>query len=208
MNYNTLIEDIRSELNRSDESTINNIPKFIFNAHHKICRECKNIGFEQYVTSAFIPGVAVIPKPGRWRRTITFNFGTGDDSNTRKPILLQTYEYLTKYWPNRLTQGEPKFYADYGFYNFLVAPTPDSNYPFEIAFLEIPQPLTEQNQTNWLTNFAPDVLFYGSLLQSAPFLKDDDRINTWRAFYDQGVAQLIDQDKKRYSDRTTERESD
>jgi len=161
MTYNSLVEQITNYLNRTDTSTINEIPKFIYQAEQKICRETKNIGLEQYVVSNFIPGTSVYPKPGRWRRNITLNYGTGGGQNNfRNQIYLRKYEYIRSYWPDSTILGPPLYYSDYAYTNFLVAPTPDQAYPFELAYLELPALLTAAQQTNWITNYAPDLLFY------------------------------------------------
>jgi len=35
------------------------------------------------------------------------------------------------------------------------------------------------NDPNWLLSLAPDLYLYGTLLETAPYLKEDGRIQTW-----------------------------
>tara|TARA_R110002153_G_scaffold98295_1_gene233308 strand:- start:1224 stop:2132 length:909 start_codon:yes stop_codon:yes gene_type:complete len=44
--------------------------------------------------------------------------------------------------------------------------------------------------TNWLLSAAPDVYLYGSLLQSAPYLANDERIGVWAQLYSAAVLRL------------------
>jgi hypothetical protein len=37
---------------------------------------------------------------------------------------------------------------------------------------------------------APDIYLYGALLQAAPYLQDDARINVWSQLYQSGIEQL------------------
>lgn len=37
--------------------------------------------------------------------------------------------------------------------------------------------------TTWLMGLHPTIYLYASLIQSAPFLKDDQRVATWRGLY-------------------------
>jgi len=210
MTYNSLLEQIENYLDRNDQDTIDQIPNFISQAEQRICRESKNIGLEVYVTSTFTPTQSVYPKPGRWRRTISFNYGTGPVGleNKRNQIQLRSYEFVRNYWPNSTETGAPLYYCDYGYTNFLVSPTPDLAYPFELAYLELPQPLSFIVQTNWLTNYAPDILLYGALLESAPYLKTDERIPVWQKYYDRALNSLNHQDDMRTTDRNSYRESD
>ena len=211
MTYNTLVLQLENYLNRYDAILIAQIPNFIYQAEQRICRESKNIGLERYVTKAFVAGNSVIPKPGGWRRTITFNYGTGLNFNNRNQLYLRTYEYVRSYWPNSSQfniASPPVYYCDYSYTHLLIAPTPALAYPFELAYLELPTPLTINNQTNWLTNYAPDLLLYACLLEAIPFLKNDERIPVWEKLYDRALSSLENQDQLRYMDRTSERSSD
>ena len=48
--------------------------------------------------------------------------------------------------------------------------------------------LTDLAPTNWLLTKHPDVYLYGALLESAPYTKEDERINVWGA----GLTTVID----------------
>ena len=60
---------------------------------------------------------------------------------------------------------------------------------------KLPSILTAPN-TNVLFALYPDVYLYGSLIHSAPFLKEDDRVQTWKGFYDQ-IIKDINKDRER-----------
>jgi hypothetical protein len=206
--FDSLVAQISAELERNDPSTLANIPIFINNAQQRICRDSKNIGFEAYATGVFKQGEPVVAKPGRWRRTLSINFGIGTDFNTRIQLVQRGYEFLRMYAPDATKQAPPIYYSDYGYTHLLIAPSPDLAYPFEICYLELPQPLTESFQTNWLTNYAPDLLFYGSLVEAALFLKNFDQVAAWDDQYQKRLASINDQDDRRFTDRASERRSD
>jgi hypothetical protein len=119
----------------------------------------------------------------------------------KEPVLLRKYEYLREYWPDATQQSLPKFYADYDYTHWLVAPTPDLPYTFEVLYYERIQPLDSANQTNWFTVYAPQALLYGSLLQAMPFLKNDDRIPMWQTQYSAIMQTLKSEDQQRLADR-------
>lgn len=214
MTYNSLVGSISDTgvvtpgqimtyLKRTDAETFYQQDNFISQAEQLICRESKNIGLETYVSSAFTPGLSVIPKPGRWRRSLTFNFGTGMTNNIRNQLYYRNYEYVRLFWPDPTITAPPQYYSDYGYYNIIIAPTPDQAYPFEYAYLQLPEPLSSANQTNWITDYAPDVLFYAILLEAVPFLKNDERIPVWESAYARGLASLNNQDDQRRVDRAS-----
>jgi hypothetical protein len=78
----------------------------------------------------------------------------------------------------------------------------------EILYYELPPLLDDTNQTNWFTEYAPNALLYATLLESAPFLKNDERIATWEGFYNRSVAALNGEDIRQISDRGIIRRED
>jgi hypothetical protein len=122
-------------------------------------------------------------------------------NGSKQPVLLRTYEYLRSYAPDATATDVPLFYADYDYNNWLVAPTPAANYPFEVIYYERVQPLDTTNQTNWFTIYAPQALLYGSLLQARPYLKNDDRVPMWQAQYNNIINTLKSENTQRIGDR-------
>jgi hypothetical protein len=201
MTYDSLVTDVRTYLERTDEATINKIPTFIMLAESIISDELKILGQQQAVYSTLVVGDPVIPKPARWRKTTSMNITV---SGEKKPVLLRKYEYLRNYWPDPTVTGEPKYYADYNFNNWLIAPTPDTAYTFEVLYYEKVQPLDETNQVNFWTENAPQAMLYGTLLQAMPFLKNDSRVQLWQAMYDRAIQTLKLENDTRTIDRQTQ----
>jgi hypothetical protein len=198
MTYDSLFENIQSYLERTDAATIEKIPLFIMLAEQVIASEIKFLGNLTVVESNMVLNNPVIAKPARWHKTVSMNV-TIDGS--KKPVLLRKYEYLREYWPDQTQTDVPKFYCDYNYDNWLVAPTPSDNFAFEVLYYERVQPLDSTNQTNWFTQYAPQALLYGSLLQAMPFLKNDERTPMWQAQYSSIMQTLKAEDIQRIGDR-------
>ena len=58
---------------------------------------------------------------------------------------------------------------------------------------------------NWLTEYAPDVLLYASLLEALPFLKNDERVQMWQGMYDRAAQALNGEDLGKIMDRAANR---
>ena len=198
MTYTSLVENIQSYLERDDTATVDKIPLFIMLAEQIIASQIKFLGNLTVNTSTMTASTSIIDKPARWHKTVSMNITV---SGERQPVLLRKYEYLREYWPNANSTGTPEFYSDYDYTHWLVAPTPDAAYAFEVLYYERIQPLDSANQTNWFTIYAPQALLYGSLLQAMPFLKNDDRMTMWKANYDLIMQTLMAEDKLRIADR-------
>lgn len=198
MTYSNLVADIEKYLERTDPETLDRIPTFIGLAEQVLAADLKFLGNLTVVTSTMVQGEAIIDKPARWRKTVSVNVTVGGE---RKPVLLRKYEYLREYWPDPTQEDVPLFYCDYDYTHWLVAPTPDDDYAYEVLYYERVQPLDDSNQSNWFTQYAPQALLYGSLLQAMPFLKNDDRVPMWQAQYSAIVNVLKTEDVARIGDR-------
>lgn len=79
------------------------------------------------------------------------------------------------------TANQPAYFTIFGS-EMELAPTPDSNYTIEMVY-RANVPALASNSTNWLLTLAPDLYLYGSLLHSAPYIKEDGRLQTWASGY-------------------------
>jgi hypothetical protein len=213
LTFTTLQEDLRRYLERgatlaSDAVVFEQLPRLINLAERRIARELKVEGFISVVTDTMAVGQSVYAKPDRWRDVVSINIGTGAGNANRTTLVTRSYEYLRSYWPNETLTGTPLFYSDYDYNHWLFAPTPDDTYPFEVLYYELPPLLDDSTQTNWLTEYAPQLLLYGSLLEATPFLKNDERIPVWQSMYDRAAAMLNGEDLAKILDRAAVRDGD
>ncbi|HUW45327.1 MAG TPA: hypothetical protein VMW50_05960 [Dehalococcoidia bacterium] len=208
MTFTSLLVDLRQYLERGtvvDTTVFEQLPRLINLAERDIARSIKIQGFINVVTSVMAAGTSVYAKPDRWRETISINFGVGV-AQVRTPVFPRSYEYCRMYAPDSAIQDVPQFYADYNYSNWLIAPTPDAAYPFEVLYYELPALLDAVNQTNWLTDYAPNALLHGCLLQCVRFLKADERIPVWQQNYTEDLQKLDGEDLQKIIDRTTTRQ--
>lgn len=234
LNFTSLVSTLQAYLERgnglTDPTVYNQLPSLINLAERAISRRLKITGMVIPVISTLLQGVPVYAKPSGWRRTTSMNYGivapnidTSDSSQTvgsggqtvdtstisaqnqRTPLYGRSYEYCRFYWPDQTQEAPPQFYCDYNYQNWLIVPTPDTAYPLEVIYYGLPDLLGNDNETNFWTNFAPETLLYRALLECTPFLKNDERIATWKAMYEEAVTALATEDLTRVVDRTSVR---
>jgi hypothetical protein len=206
--YNSLVSQVVNYSERTDAAFAETIDTFITLALDRITKECKTLGAELYVNNFFTINNPVLQKPTLWRTTITFNVGNGEVNNTRNQVLQRSYEFCRTYTKDDTVTGLPLYFCDYGYNNWLVCPTPDQAYPFEIAYLLEFGPLDITNQTNWLTQYAPQLLFYAVMLETMLYLKDDERSSIWEDRYNKALASVMKEDKDRITTRQSQRDKD
>jgi hypothetical protein len=68
----------------------------------------------------------------------------------------------------------------------MLAGTPGADDAYTLFYLGRLLPLSSSNSTNRILKDAPDALLYGSLMHSAPYIGDDQRIQLWGTLYSQG----------------------
>lgn len=209
MTYSSLFDDLVVYLERGyvgDTSVRDQIPSLINLAERDIATSLKILGLLEVVTNAMVAGTSTYAKPDRWRATASINIGVGSAPNQERVTLYpRAYEFCRAYWPNSALQSQPLFYADYDYENWLITPTPDANYAFEVLYWQQPPLLDAGNQTNWLTDYAPQALLYAALVQAEPFMKDGAWKREWQDMYDRQLAALNGQDLQRIIDRTATR---
>lgn len=203
MTYSSLLEDVRRYLERgftaeSDQIVYEQLPRLVTLGERRISRELKIQGFIRAVTTPLQIGVATYRKPDRWRDTVSMTLNG-------QPIFARAYEYCRSYWPDEAQTATPEFYADYDYNHWLITPTPNAASTLEVMYYEQPRFLGDDFQTNWLTDYAPDLLLYATLLEASPFLKNDERIGTWQQMYDRAAQALNGEDLKKIMDRSAQR---
>lgn len=186
--YSTLKAEIARYLKRSITELSTDIDYWIAQAELRISREVRPRGYQRYATSTFTQSDRLIEIPNNLIGVISFF--VINNSNVRTPVFRREYSWLNDYWPDTNEEGVPQYYANIDGVRFAVAPTPEDDYQYELSYYERLQPLDAGNQTNWLTENAYDLLLFAALLETPPFLRDDERTQTWQTYYDRAAASL------------------
>lgn len=197
LTYDSLTSTVLQYLERQDSAVVNAIPTFITLAEFEIAEQIKTLGQLQIVESTMTLGNPVIQKPARWRKTVSMNVLV---NGKKQPVLLRKYEYLKNYWQDDTQLATPLYYADTDWDHWYLAPTPDQAYTFEVLYYERIAPLSSTNQTNWITQNAPNAMLFGTLLQAMPFLKNDQR-QIFQQKYTESIQALKAEDVSRIGDR-------
>ena len=197
MTYDSLTSMVLQYLERQDTAVVNAIPTFISLAEFEIAQEIKTLGQLQVVEATMTADNAILQKPARWRKTVSMSVTV---AGKKQPVYLRKYEYLKSYWPDADQTDVPLYYADTDWEHWYLAPTPDQDYAFEVLYYERISPLSSTNQTNWLTQNAPNAMLFGTLLQAMQFLKNDQR-QIFQQKYTESLQSLKAEDVARVGDR-------
>jgi len=210
LTYDSLTTSVQAYLERKDATLVAQIPLFIMLGQRRAARDLKILGLKVAITDNLIVSASVVAKPTRWLNDSSFNIGTnvGVATGFKTRLFLQerSYEWCRTYWPDPTQIGTPKYYAsDYNYNFWFLVPTPDQIYPYEILYYETPPFIDETLSTNFLTGSVPEVLLYATLLETASYLKDDERIPVWTDYYEKAKKNVGDEDIRRIYDAYSKR---
>lgn len=179
--YAELQSSIADWLLRDDLTSV--IPTFISLAEAKFNRRIRDYRMVKRATAEVDTAYFAIPSD--WQENIRFQLNT-------TPIV--TLEYVT---PDQAAEekrlsvsaGKPAFFTMIGD-QFQIVPAPDSTYDAELTYYSKIPALSGSNTSNWLLEKAPDMYLYGALMEAAPYLDDDARIQVWGGLLEQAFEAL------------------
>jgi hypothetical protein len=70
------------------------------------------------------------------------------------------------------------------------APVTSSSISLKMTYWVVLPALSESAPTNWLLEDHPDIYLYATLLESAPYLKDDPRVAIWKSELNERLEEL------------------
>ena len=173
--YAELQTTIANWLNRDDLTAV--IPDFISLTEAGINRDLRHYRMINRVDATL--DSRYVQMPTDWMETVRFSITSG---NTYRIELISRDDMLEYRQNTADVSGRPRFYANIGD-TIEVFPTPDAEYQMQLQYYAKTPALSNTNTANWLLTTAPDIYLYGALVQSAPYLNDDARIQTWAALY-------------------------
>lgn len=177
--YDELKTAIADFLNRDDLTAI--IPTFISLAEAQIARDLRHWKQEKRVTTSVDERYENLPND--WLEIKLVALSTG------KMLQTVSASEMSERRSQSDIAAEPRFVrmtAD----QIELYPTPSEAIDISMLYYARIPALSDTDTTNWLLTDAPDVLLYGSLVHSAPYLTDDNRASIWGALYQSGVDKL------------------
>lgn len=180
--YSGLKAAVADYLNRDDLTSV--VPGFIALAESKFNRKLRMRQMVKRATATI--DTQFFAYPADWLEARDFILSTN-------PITQM--EFVTEDQGNAIkattavAPGKPRYYTIIGS-QIEVIPTPDTSYSGVLSYYAKIPSLSDSNTSNWLLAYAPDLYLYGALLESAPYLKDDERLAVWGQMYESSKADI------------------
>ena len=188
----TLTTAIQDYTDNSETTFVNNIPNFIKASEEKILKSVDLDYFRKNVTSALTSSDEFLTVPSDYLASFSLQITT---SGSESFLLQKDVNFLREYTPASSTTGLPKYYARFDEDNFILAPTPNSNYTVQLNYFYRPASLTagSDSGTTWVSTNAPFALLYGSLVEAYTFMKGEpDVIQNYNGLFTQYLERVKD----------------
>ena len=180
--YAELKTSIGDWLNRSDLTSV--IPDFISLAEAQVERTLRTRQMIVRANASFDAQYGAVPSDFLETKSLKLT-----STNPQTPLDFLSIDALDRKAAEYTASGKPRFFGVVGG-QFRIVPTPDANYTTELTYYAKLSKLSTSNTSNWLLASSPDIYLYGSLLQAAPYLQDDARIQTWATLYERALNDL------------------
>ena len=188
--YATLKTAIQNYCETSETTFDDNLSVFIKESEERILKNVEMPVFRKNVTGNATADNTYLSMPSDFLAPYSLAVIS---SSVYSYLLLKHVSFIRDYTPNASTTGLPKYYALFDDTTFLLAPTPDSGYSFELHYKYRPASLTAgaDGGTTWLSTNAPDALLYGALIEAATFLKAPEEVGQYEQRFKEAIAALM-----------------
>lgn len=187
-NYSTLSSAVQAYSENNDSEFTDEMQGFVDRTEAKLARDLDSFGvvFKATVTASVSSAFLTKPAGAFFIKSINMPI-----NGSRVNLVMKTDEFVLDYWPIRSSVGVPKYWAQYDASTIILAPTPSSTHPAEIAYVGRPATLSAAGSTNFFTDFCPDALFYGCMVEAMLFMKNKDAAAVWESRYQAALLSLV-----------------
>ena len=163
---------IQDYTDNTETTFVNHLSDFIKGAEDRIFKNVDLELFRKNVTSSLTASDKFLTVPSDYLASFSLQITT---SGSEDILLQKDVNFLQEAFPTSASTGVPRFYAVFDVNNFILAPTPNSNYAVELHYYYRPASLTAgaDSGTTWLSTNAPFALLYGSLIEAYYYMKGE-----------------------------------
>ena len=190
--YTQLKTAIKDYTENEESTFVTNLPTFIKNAEQRIFKVVDLELFRKNATSTLSQNDQYISVPTDYLASFSLSI---TNSSSKEFLLQKDVNFIQEYNPNPATTGVPRYYAFFDIDNFIVSPTPDSNYAVELHYYYRPASLTAgaDSGTTWLSENAPNAMLYGSLVEAYTFMKgEQDMLTMYEKQFTEALSRIKD----------------
>jgi hypothetical protein len=173
--FTTLKSAIQDYTDNTETTFVNNLTNIIVQAENRILKSVELPVLRKNVTASVTSGNSYLATPTDY--LYPYSIAIIDSDSNYNYLLNKDVNFIREAFPASATTGVPKYYGQFDDDFFILAPTPSANFNVELHYFYMPTSITTSSDgTSWLGTNAPEVLLYGSLVESYTFMKGEPDI--------------------------------
>ena len=188
--YAALKTAIQDYTENTETTFVTHLPDFIKGAEERLLKTVQLSVFRKNSSGTMTSTNQYLTLPPDYLASFSLSY---TNSSSEKVFLqLKDADFVQTYNPNPATTGLPKYYAVFDVDNFILAPTPNSNYSVELHYYYRPTSLTagSDSGTTWLSENTPYALLYGSLIEAYIYMKgEQDMVALYEKRFTQALVE-------------------
>jgi|TARA_R110000796_G_scaffold84470_2_gene184111 hypothetical protein len=179
--YDQLKQAIQDYTENSETSFVSNLPFFIRASEERILKTVQLSFFRRNQTATLTQNNKYLNCPSDFLAPYSLSYTDG--SSDKNFLEFKDVNFVQTFTPDSSTAGAPRYYAQFDVSNFIVGPTPDSDYTVELHYFYRPASLTAGagSGTTWLSINSELLLLYGALVEAYVYMKGEQDV---MALYD------------------------
>jgi hypothetical protein len=196
VNYTALSAAIVAYTENTSTEFAAQISTFVTQAEQRIYNTIQFPSLRKNVTGSTTTNNKYLQCPSDF--LAVYSMAAVDATGAYEYLLNKDVNYIRQAYPNPTSDtGIPRYYALFGprsddedELTFILGPTPDAIYTIELHYFYYPESITvAANGRTWLGDNFDSVLFYGSLVEAATYMKQEqDLIALYNTKYQEALA--------------------
>ena len=186
--FTTLKTAIQDYLETTETSFVANLPAIIRQAEDRILKSVQLPDFRKNSIGTTSDGNKYLQVPDGFLAPYSLAL----DNSGYEFLLFKDVNFIREAYPVATDKGIPKYYGIFDSENFILGPTPSSNFAVELHYFYKPDSITTASSgTSWLGTNAESTLLYGSLVEAYTFLKGEaDLMQLYVGRYEEAITNL------------------
>ena len=170
--YSSLKTAIQDYTENTETSFVAHMDDFIKLSEERILKNVQLQLFRKNVTGTMTSSNQYLAAPSDFLAPFSLSITS---SSVKDFLQYKDVNFVQSFNPNSAATGTPRYYALFDITNFIIGPTPDSEYVTEMHYFYRPASLTAAGDsgTTWLSENATLALLYGCLTEAYTYMKGE-----------------------------------
>jgi len=190
--YTQLKDAVKEYTDNQETVFVSNLDAFIESAEERIFKTIDLEYFRKNASGAMTSGNQFLAVPDDYLASFSLSI---ENSSSKEFLLQKDVNFVQEYGNDYGSTATPEYYGIYDVDNFILGPTPNIAYDVELHYYYRPDSITAGADTakSWLSDNAPNVLLYGSLVEAYTYMKGEaDMMQLYEQRFAQEIQRLKD----------------